>query len=43
LVDQDIQKKNLFSARRADVLAAAYVAHPERFVRRPPQVPMLPR
>jgi putative transposase len=29
-------------ARRADVLAAAYVAHPERFVRRPPQVAMLP-
>ena len=29
-------------ARRADVLAAAYGAHPERFVRRPPQVPMLP-
>jgi len=29
-------------ARRADVLAAAYRAHPERFVRRPPHVPMLP-
>ena len=29
-------------ARRADVLAAAYLAHPERFVHRPPQVPMLP-
>src|SRR3970040_2125993 len=24
-------------ARRAEVLAAAYIAHPERFVRRPPQ------
>jgi putative transposase len=29
-------------ARRAEVLAAAYIAHPERFVRRPPQAPMLP-
>ena len=28
-------------ARRADVLAAAYTAHPERFVRQPPQVPTL--
>ena len=28
--------------RRAEVLAAAYLGHPERFVRRPPQVPMLP-
>ena len=29
-------------AERATVLAAAYVAHPERFVRKPPQPPMLP-
>jgi len=28
-------------AHRADVLAAAYAAHPERFVRRPPQPPAL--
>ncbi len=29
-------------ARRADVLAAAYAAHPERFVRRPPEPPAVP-
>jgi len=29
-------------ARRAAILAAAYAAHPERFVRRPPRVPLLP-
>jgi putative transposase len=29
-------------AHRADVLAAAYAAHPERFVRRPPEPPALP-
>jgi putative transposase len=29
-------------AHRADVLAAAYAAHPERFVRRPPAPPALP-
>ena len=29
-------------ARRADVLATAYAAHPERFVHRPPQPPALP-
>jgi putative transposase len=29
-------------ARRAQVLAAAYAAHPERFVRRPPEPPALP-
>lgn len=29
--------------KRADVLAAAYLAHPERFVRRPPQPPPVPR
>lgn len=28
--------------RRADVLDGAYVAHPERFVRKPPQPPALP-
>jgi len=28
--------------QRADVLAAAYAAHPERFVRRPPAPPALP-
>jgi putative transposase len=29
-------------ARRADVLAGAYAAHPERFVRKPPEPPELP-
>ncbi len=29
-------------ARRADVLAAAYLEHPERFVRQPPAPPQLP-
>jgi putative transposase len=29
-------------ARRADVLTAAYLAHPERFVRKPPAPPELP-
>ncbi len=29
-------------AHRADVLVAAYAAHPERFVRRPPEPPPLP-
>ncbi len=29
-------------AARADVLASAYTAHPERFVRKPPQPPKLP-
>jgi putative transposase len=29
-------------AQRAEVLSAAYAAHPERFVRKPPQPPALP-
>jgi len=29
-------------AERADVLTAAYTAHPERFVRKPPEPPELP-
>jgi putative transposase len=29
-------------AQRADVLDAAYAAHPERFVRKPPEPPALP-
>ena len=29
-------------ARRGDVLAVAYAAHPERFVRKPPEPPCLP-
>jgi putative transposase len=29
-------------AQRAEVLSAAYAAHPERFVRKPPQPPTLP-
>ena len=29
--------------KRAEVLAAAYLAHPERFVHRPPQPPPVPR
>jgi putative transposase len=32
----------LVRARRADVLNAAYVEHPERFVRKPPEPPALP-
>jgi putative transposase len=28
--------------RRAEVLAAAYAAHPERFVRKPPAPPRVP-
>jgi putative transposase len=32
----------LVLARRGDVLDAAYAAHPERFVRRPPKPPALP-
>jgi len=29
-------------AARADVVAAAYAVHPERFVRKPPEPPLLP-
>ena len=29
-------------AQRAEVLAAAYASHPERFVRKPPEPPALP-
>jgi putative transposase len=32
----------LVQAQRAEVLAAAYAAHPERFVRKPPEPPALP-
>jgi putative transposase len=32
----------LVRAQRAEVLAAAYAAHPERFVRKPPEPPALP-
>jgi putative transposase len=35
-------RAELLPARRAEVLTAAYVAHPERFVRKPPQPPALP-
>jgi len=28
--------------KRADVLDAAYAAHPERFVRKPPEPPTIP-
>jgi putative transposase len=35
-------RAELVRARRADVLNAAYAAHPERFVRKPPQPPPLP-
>jgi putative transposase len=35
-------RAELVRARRADVLADAYVAHPERFVRKPPEPPRLP-
>ena len=35
-------RAELVRARRANVLTAAYAAHPERFVRKPPQPPALP-
>jgi putative transposase len=35
-------RAELVRARRADVLDAAYAAHPERFVRKPPAPPELP-
>ncbi len=35
-------RAELVRARRADVLSAAYAAHPERFVRKPPEPPALP-
>ena len=36
------QAEHVFAARQ-ETLLAAYRAHPERFVRRPPQPPILPR
>lgn len=35
-------RAELIRARRADVLGDAYAAHPERFVRKPPEPPRLP-
>jgi putative transposase len=35
-------RAELVRAQRAEVLSAAYAAHPERFVRKPPQPPALP-
>jgi putative transposase len=35
-------RAELVRAQRADVLNAAYAAHPERFVRKPPEPPALP-
>ena len=35
-------RAELVRAQRADVLAAAYAARPERFVRKPPEPPLLP-
>jgi putative transposase len=35
-------RAELVRARRAEVLSAAYAAHPERFVRKPPKPPALP-
>ena len=35
-------RAEIVRAARIDVLAAAYQAHPERFVRKPPQPPALP-
>jgi putative transposase len=35
-------RAELVRARRAEVLSAAYAAHPERFVGKPPQPPALP-
>jgi putative transposase len=35
-------RAELVRARRVEVLSAAYAAHPERFVRKPPEPPALP-
>jgi putative transposase len=35
-------RAEVIQAQRADVLTAAYAAHPERFVRKPPAPPQLP-
>jgi putative transposase len=35
-------RAEIVRAQRGDVLAAAYAAHPERFVRKPPEPPALP-
>lgn len=35
-------RAEIVRAGRSDVLAAAYAAHPERFVRKPPEPPVLP-
>ena len=35
-------RAELVRAQRADVLAVAYAAHAERFVRKPPEPPLLP-
>jgi putative transposase len=35
-------RAEIVHGRRADVLAAAYAIHPERFVRKPPEPPTLP-
>jgi putative transposase len=35
-------RAGLMQARRAEVLSAAYAAHPERFVGKPPEPPALP-
>lgn len=41
-VDVHYDRAQSVRAARAEVLAAAYAAHPERFVRQPPQPPALP-
>jgi putative transposase len=40
--DLHYRRAELIQAERADVLDAAYTAHPERFVRKPPSPPDLP-
>ena len=35
-------RAEIVRAQRADVLAVAYAAHSERFVRKPPEPPQLP-
>jgi putative transposase len=40
--DVHVGRAGAFRDRRAVVLDAAYAAHPERFVRKPPEPPTLP-
>ena len=40
--DVHFGRAEMVRARRVDVLSLAYAAHPERFVRKPPEPPQLP-